>query len=62
MDLISNGHMKPVEEVKEVMQSAGVDFNKSHTATCGSGLTACVVIFAMHLAGLEQVSQIWDEQ
>lgn len=61
MDLITNGHMKPVEELKDVLQKAGVDFNKSHTSSCGSGMTACIVIFAMHLIGLEQVSNIRSE-
>ena len=40
-------------EIAEILDAEGVDMNKPATATCGSGVTACVVAFAMYLLGHE---------
>lgn len=43
------------EELKAEFGSAGVDLAKPMVATCGSGITACVVLFGAHLLGKEDV-------
>jgi thiosulfate/3-mercaptopyruvate sulfurtransferase len=40
-------------EIADILDAAGVDMNKPAIATCGSGVTACVLAFAMHLLGKE---------
>lgn len=40
-------------EICRLFEQAGVDLNKPIVATCGSGVTACVVLFAAHLAFLD---------
>lgn len=46
-------------EIFEVLDAEGVDLSKPSVATCGSGVTACVVAFAMHLLGHENCA-IYD--
>lgn len=53
--LTKDGYMKPLEEIRSVFVDAGVDFNKKLIATCGSGLTACILAFALELLGKEEV-------
>ena len=38
------------------MTGAGVDLARPVITSCGSGVTACVLIFAMHLAGKDDVA------
>jgi thiosulfate/3-mercaptopyruvate sulfurtransferase len=40
-------------EICRLFERAGVDLHKPIVATCGSGVTACVVLFAAHLAFLD---------
>jgi len=46
-------------EICELLNGAGVDMDKPAAVTCGSGVTACVVAFAMYLMGKEDVA-IYD--
>lgn len=46
-------------EICEILNGAGIDMNKPAAVTCGSGVTACVVAFAMYLMGKEDVA-IYD--
>ena len=54
--LISDqGKMRSPEELKSVLTSSGIDLASPRldiVASCGSGITACVVLFAAHLAGV----------
>ena len=56
MDLIdrSSKKMKPVEELKQVF--ADVSPNKAVVTTCGSGVTACVLILGLALIGREDAA------
>ena len=54
-DLFENGLLKPREELKRLLAD---HFQKDkHTiCSCGSGVTACVIAFAAHLLGNDNVS------
>jgi thiosulfate/3-mercaptopyruvate sulfurtransferase len=44
---------KQGEELRDAFACAGVDLDKPLVATCGSGVTACVLLFGAHLLGKE---------
>ncbi|MBS0540705.1 MAG: 3-mercaptopyruvate sulfurtransferase [Proteobacteria bacterium] len=52
-DLIDakTGTMKPAAELKAAIAKSGVDPAKKVTASCGSGVTACVVALGLYLTG-----------
>jgi thiosulfate/3-mercaptopyruvate sulfurtransferase len=39
----------PVDELKECFEDNGVDLSRPIVTSCGSGVTACVLLFALHL-------------
>jgi thiosulfate/3-mercaptopyruvate sulfurtransferase len=43
------------DDLRAEFDSAGVDLAKPMVATCGSGVTACVLLFGAHLLGKEDV-------
>lgn len=51
--------MRPAAEIAEAFKKAGIDFTKPLVATCGSGLTACVLAFGAYLLGHEAMA-IYD--
>lgn len=46
----------PAEQLKARFEAAGVDLAKPVVATCGSGVTACVVALALHLLGHDEAA------
>lgn len=44
------------EEILARFRAAGVDVNRPITTSCGSGVTACVLAFALYLAGKEEAA------
>ena len=46
----------PADRIRARFQQAGVDLSKPVICSCGSGVTACVLAFALHLVGDENVS------
>jgi len=44
---------KPLAVVRAAFEAAGIDLTKPLVATCGSGITAAVLVFAAHLLGHE---------
>lgn len=52
----SDGTFKSKDELKKVFADAGVDLGKPVVTTCGSGVTASVVLFAMHLLGKDDTA------
>ncbi|HYG49074.1 MAG TPA: 3-mercaptopyruvate sulfurtransferase [Allosphingosinicella sp.] len=46
---------KQGDELRAAFDSAGVDLGKPMVATCGSGITACVLLFGAHLLGKEDM-------
>jgi thiosulfate/3-mercaptopyruvate sulfurtransferase len=55
-ELSENGQLKSVEKLREVFAAKGVDLEQPITTTCGSGVTAAVVLLAAEMAGAKQVS------
>ncbi|KTF68021.1 sulfurtransferase [Sphingomonas sp. HT-1] len=47
----SDGHWKSPEAIRAVFDDAGLDLKQPLVATCGSGITAAVIVFAAHLLG-----------
>ncbi|WP_438730203.1 3-mercaptopyruvate sulfurtransferase [Parasphingorhabdus sp. DH2-15] len=47
----ADGTWKSADELKAVFTDAGVDLGQPVITSCGSGMTATVLIFAMHLIG-----------
>ena len=43
------------DELRAVFDAAGVDLARPMVTTCGSGVTACVLLFGAHLLGKEDV-------
>lgn len=54
--LNADGTFKPASQLKDVLAQAGIDPSKPVITSCGSGITACVVAFALHLTGHAQVA------
>ncbi|WP_066648298.1 MULTISPECIES: 3-mercaptopyruvate sulfurtransferase [Sphingomonas] len=47
----ADGTWKSKDELKAAFDAAGIDLSKPLVATCGSGITAGVLVFAAHLLG-----------
>lgn len=47
----ADGTFKPPAELRVAFAAAGIDLARPMTTTCGSGVTASVLIFAAHLIG-----------
>lgn len=54
-ELVVNGELKTTDELAEIFERQGVDLNKPIIASCGSGVTACVVILALATLGTHNV-------
>ncbi len=54
-DLLQEGHMRSVTEIKEILNDFNIE-NKKLIFTCGSGITACIIMLAAQLAGYNKVS------
>ncbi|GIK96512.1 MAG: sulfurtransferase [Alphaproteobacteria bacterium] len=46
----------PAEIMAERFRAAGIDMNRPVVTTCGSGITACVLAFGLHLIGHKDVA------
>ena len=49
--LNADGTMKPVAELRQVFETAGVDLSKPAITSCGSGVTAAVLCLALERTG-----------
>jgi thiosulfate/3-mercaptopyruvate sulfurtransferase len=47
----SDGRWKHPQAIRAEFDAVGIDLEKPLVATCGSGITACVIAFAAHLIG-----------
>jgi thiosulfate/3-mercaptopyruvate sulfurtransferase len=52
----ADGTFKDKAGLKAAFAEAGVDLDKPVTTTCGSGVTAAVVLYAMHLLGKDDTA------
>lgn len=55
----ADNSFKRGEELRAAFDAAGVDLAKPLVATCGSGVTACVILFGAHLLGKED-AKLYD--
>jgi thiosulfate/3-mercaptopyruvate sulfurtransferase len=51
--LVENGHLTPRNRIEAAFKKAGVDLDKPIITTCGSGLTAAILTFALEALGKE---------
>jgi thiosulfate/3-mercaptopyruvate sulfurtransferase len=54
--LDSDGTFKDAHGIQAAFESAGVDLARPVVTTCGSGVTAAVLLFALHLIGKDDVA------
>jgi thiosulfate/3-mercaptopyruvate sulfurtransferase len=52
----ADGTMKAPAELKAAFEAAGVDLAKPVVTSCGSGITACALAFALHRIGKDDVA------
>lgn len=55
-ELVINGELKTTDELNEIFARQGVDFVRPIIASCGSGVTAAVVVLALTTLGVNGVS------
>ena len=55
-DLIANGTLKPVSELKPMFDKAGLDLTQPIVTSCGSGVTASTLMLALRTAGARDVA------
>ncbi len=56
--------MRPADELRASFDAAGIDLGRPVVATCGTGVTACVTILALHLIGMNDTALYdgsWNE-
>jgi len=53
---VKSGTFNSTERIVELLMSRNIDLNREVISTCGSGVTACVLIYAMHMIGAKQAS------
>jgi thiosulfate/3-mercaptopyruvate sulfurtransferase len=54
----SDGTWKDSDTIRAVFAEAGIDLARALVATCGSGITAAIIVFAAHL--LEHEAALYD--
>lgn len=52
----AEGTFKPASDLAQAFAKAGIDLGRPAIASCGSGMTACVAIFAAHLLGKDDIA------
>jgi thiosulfate/3-mercaptopyruvate sulfurtransferase len=55
-ELVEEGRLKPVEELRHIFAAKGVDLQQPITTTCGSGVTAAVLAVGLEVIGAKHVS------
>jgi thiosulfate/3-mercaptopyruvate sulfurtransferase len=54
-DVITEGSLRPVTELRAAFAKAGLDLDRPVIATCGSGVTAAILLFALAMTGKNDV-------
>lgn len=54
-EVVESGELKPVAEVTALLIKAGVDFERPVITTCGSGVTAAILLLALKSLGKSDV-------
>lgn len=52
--LSENGHLKDLDALRAVFSEAGIDLSKPVVTSCGSGITAAAITFALHSLGHDE--------
>lgn len=52
----ADGTFRPNDEMRAAFARAGIDLARPIAATCGSGVTASVLLFALHRLGIEEAA------
>lgn len=52
----TDGTLKPEAELRAAFEAAGVDFDRPVVTTCGSGVSATVLLLGLHVLGHEKLS------
>jgi thiosulfate/3-mercaptopyruvate sulfurtransferase len=55
-ELVRDGGLKPMAELRAMIAAAGVDLDKPVITSCGSGATAATLLLALKLAGAKDVA------
>jgi thiosulfate/3-mercaptopyruvate sulfurtransferase len=55
-ELLNQGRFRSLDELAAIFTRKNIDLSKPITNSCGSGVTACIVAFALYLCGATQVS------
>ena len=55
-NLVANGELKPAAELRDLFEKAGIQLDQPIVASCGSGVTAVVVILALTSLGVRDVT------
>jgi thiosulfate/3-mercaptopyruvate sulfurtransferase len=55
-NLVANGTLKPVAELKAMFDNAGLDLSQPIVTSCGSGVTASTLMLALLTAGARNVA------
>jgi thiosulfate/3-mercaptopyruvate sulfurtransferase len=51
-----DGTLLPLDQLRSKLEAAGIDLGRPVVATCGSGTSACALLYALHLLGHERAS------
>ena len=52
----ADGTYNPAAALRAQFESAGLDLSRPVVTSCNSGMTACVLLFALHLAGAQDAA------
>lgn len=55
-DVLENGHYRSPEFLKTLFEQQGLSPQNQAIFTCGSGITACIILLAAHCAGFTHLS------
>ena len=55
-ELLTNGHIKPNSELQQIFSALTIDSDNSIIFSCGSGVTACILLLAAYQIGLDNLS------
>lgn len=54
-EIAEKGELKPLDELRRLFEKAGIDLSKPVITSCGSGVTAAALFFALASLGHEQL-------
>ncbi|MGR5550712.1 sulfurtransferase [Vibrio sp. DNB22_12_1] len=55
-ELLTNNHIKPTSELQPIVSALPIDKGQPTIFSCGSGVTACIVLLAAYVCGYHNLS------